>query len=84
MRASKNMISSDMLNVFCTFLDRGIGFLSDIRRMNVGLTRAKRSMFVLGNKLSLQKSDFWRELVEDAADRGVLVDVSVCWIVLLR
>lgn len=47
----------------------GIGFLQDIRRMNVGLTRAKSSLWVLGNSQSLVRGEFWRKLVEDAKDR---------------
>lgn len=47
----------------------GIGFLQDIRRMNVGLTRAKSSLFVLGNSQSLVRGQFWRKLVDDAKKR---------------
>ncbi|PVH99244.1 tRNA-splicing endonuclease-like protein [Periconia macrospinosa] len=47
----------------------GIGFLQDIRRMNVGLTRAKSSLFVLGNSQSLIRGQFWRKLVDDAKTR---------------
>lgn len=47
----------------------GIGFLQDIRRMNVGLTRAKSSLWVLGNSQSLVRGQFWRMLVEDAQKR---------------
>lgn len=47
----------------------GIGFLQDIRRMNVGLTRAKSSLWVLGNSESLIRGQFWRKLVEDARAR---------------
>ena len=47
----------------------GIGFLQDIRRMNVGLTRAKSSLWVLGNSESLARGQYWRKLVEDAKAR---------------
>lgn len=47
----------------------GIGFLSDIRRMNVGITRAKSSLWVLGNSQSLIKGEFWGRLVQDAKIR---------------
>lgn len=47
----------------------GIGFLSDIRRMNVGITRAKSSLWVLGNSQSLVKGEFWGRLVQDAKVR---------------
>ena len=47
----------------------GIGFLQDIRRMNVGLTRAKSSLWVLGNSDSLIRGQYWKKLVEDARAR---------------
>jgi senataxin len=52
----------------------GIGFLQDIRRMNVGLTRAKSSLWVLGNSQSLVRGEFWRKLVEDAKRRDRYTD----------
>ena len=47
----------------------GIGFLSDIRRMNVGITRAKSSLWVLGNSQSLTRGEFWGRLIQDAKTR---------------
>jgi len=47
----------------------GIGFLKDIRRMNVGLTRAKSSLWVLGDSRSLQQGEFWNKLIQDAKSR---------------
>ena len=49
---------------------RGIGFVSDIRRMNVGITRAKSSLWVLGNSQSLMQGEFWAKLILDAKTRG--------------
>ncbi|KAJ5101194.1 hypothetical protein N7456_007246 [Penicillium angulare] len=49
--------------------NKGIGFLADIRRMNVGLTRAKTSLWVLGNSQSLMQGQFWNGLIEDARAR---------------
>ncbi|PGH11387.1 hypothetical protein AJ79_04888 [Helicocarpus griseus UAMH5409] len=51
--------------------NRGIGFLADIRRMNVGLTRAKSSLWVLGNSKSLVQGEFWRKLITDADSRNL-------------
>lgn len=48
---------------------RSIGFLSDIRRMNVGITRAKCSLWVLGNSQSLMQGEFWGRLIQDAKTR---------------
>ena len=50
-------------------LNGGIGFLSDIRRMNVGITRAKSSLWVLGNSNSLMRGEFWGRLIQDAKSR---------------
>ncbi|KAG1414926.1 hypothetical protein G6F58_006718 [Rhizopus delemar] len=51
---------------------RGIGFLADMRRMNVGLTRAKCSLFVLGHARSLSRSEYWGDLVRDAEKRSLI------------
>ncbi|EME89025.1 uncharacterized protein MYCFIDRAFT_55523 [Pseudocercospora fijiensis CIRAD86] len=55
----------------------GIGFLQDIRRMNVGLTRAKSSLWVLGNSESLMRGQYWKRLVEDARERDCLTSGDV-------
>jgi senataxin len=56
---------------------KGIGFLNDVRRMNVGLTRAKCSLWVLGNSQSLVQGEFWRGLIEDAKERNLYTDGDV-------
>ncbi|KAF2655477.1 tRNA-splicing endonuclease-like protein [Lophiostoma macrostomum CBS 122681] len=55
----------------------GIGFLQDIRRMNVGLTRAKSSLWVLGNSASLVRGRYWKMLVDDAKRRKRYIDGDV-------
>lgn len=50
-----------------------IGFLSDRRRMNVAITRAKRSLVILGNVKRLASDRTWRALVEHANSQGKLV-----------
>jgi senataxin len=56
---------------------RTIGFLKDERRMNVALTRAKSSLFIIGNASTLERSDEkWRTIVGDARSRGYLINVS--------
>lgn len=44
-----------------------IGFLSDIRRMNVAITRARMKLFILGNAATLQRHPFYRSLYEYVA-----------------
>lgn len=48
---------------------RGIGFLNDARRLNVALTRAKCSLFILGRAEALTRSSLWGELIADAKAR---------------
>ena len=50
-----------------------IGFLKDPKRMNVGLTRAKHSLFVIGHRHTLQRDDAWRALVDDAKKHGLMM-----------
>jgi senataxin len=57
--------------------NKGIGFLADIRRMNVGLTRAKSSLWVLGNSQSLVQGEFWNGLIKDARRRNVYTDGDI-------
>ncbi|KAK9117954.1 hypothetical protein Scep_016047 [Stephania cephalantha] len=47
-----------------------IGFLSNLQRTNVALTRAKHCLWILGNGKTLVNSrSIWAELVQDAKDR---------------
>ncbi len=40
-----------------------IGFLSDIRRMNVGMTRARRKLLLVGDSSTLSSHPFFKELL---------------------
>ncbi|KAL0034221.1 hypothetical protein WJX77_004006 [Trebouxia sp. C0004] len=51
----------------------GIGFVSDIRRMNVAITRAKRALWILGSAATLKASPVWQALIDDAEQRGTIV-----------
>ncbi|KAH7516697.1 hypothetical protein FEM48_Zijuj10G0162600 [Ziziphus jujuba var. spinosa] len=47
-----------------------IGLLSDLQRTNVALTRARHSLWILGNERALSESEsFWTHIVHDAKER---------------
>lgn len=52
-----------------------VGFLADVRRMNVALTRSRSSLFILGHAATLERADeVWKKIVQDARSRSCLVD----------
>jgi ATP-dependent RNA/DNA helicase IGHMBP2 len=48
-----------------------IGFLSDIRRMNVAMTRARKKLVVIGDSATLASSNFYTDFIAFAQDLGV-------------
>lgn len=56
---------------------QGIGFLSDARRLNVALTRAKYGMVILGNPRVLARHNLWYHLIQHFKDKGVLMEGSL-------
>jgi len=50
--------------------DGQIGFLKDIRRMNVALTRAKRFLLVVGDSATLGAEPFYQAFLQYAQDVG--------------
>ncbi|HET6878860.1 MAG TPA: AAA domain-containing protein [Pirellulales bacterium] len=47
-----------------------IGFLADVRRMNVALTRARRKLIVIGDSATLASDPFYRRLLEYFEQQG--------------
>ncbi len=47
-----------------------IGFLSDYRRMNVALTRAKKHLVVIGDSATIGADDFYQKFIEYAETKG--------------
>ncbi len=54
-----------------------IGFLNDSRRLNVAITRAKCSLFMMGRAEALKNSKLWGALITDAQERGLFVPYDV-------
>lgn len=53
-----------------------VGFLSDVRRMNVALTRARTTLWILGNKSSLRRDKVWSKLISDAESRNCMTSAE--------
>lgn len=47
-----------------------IGFLGDLRRMNVAITRARMKLIILGDTSTLSHTPFYRKLIEHVTEHG--------------
>jgi len=54
-----------------------IGFLKDFRRVNVALTRARQSLWILGNSEILKSDALWNDLISDARSRQLIAQSSI-------
>ncbi|XP_024540869.1 uncharacterized protein LOC9647084 isoform X1 [Selaginella moellendorffii] len=55
---------------------KGIGFVADIRRMNVALTRPRFSLWIIGSAMALRSNRAWAALLEDATSRGAVYPIQ--------
>lgn len=53
-----------------------IGFLNDLRRMNVAITRARMKLIILGDASTLGRHPFYKALYDYIAERGVVIDYA--------
>uniref|UniRef100_A0A6N2NBF0 DNA2/NAM7 helicase-like C-terminal domain-containing protein n=1 Tax=Salix viminalis TaxID=40686 RepID=A0A6N2NBF0_SALVM len=53
-----------------------IRFVTDVRWMNIALTRAKLSFWILGNARTLQTNRNWATLVKDAKERNLVISAK--------
>ncbi|KAM7092706.1 putative helicase senataxin isoform 2-T2 [Molossus nigricans] len=54
-------------------LQGSIGFLASLQRLNVAITRAKYSLFILGHLRTLMDNPHWNHLIQDAQRRGAII-----------
>jgi predicted DNA helicase len=55
--------------------DGNIGFLSDLRRLNVAITRAKRKLIIIGNKDTLKHNPTYARLIEFVENQNLLIKI---------
>ncbi|RZN39837.1 MAG: IGHMBP2 family helicase [Methanophagales archaeon ANME-1-THS] len=53
-----------------------IGFLRDLRRLNVSITRAKRKLVLIGDSTTLATDECYKRLIESAKERGAYKRVA--------
>ncbi|XP_061460179.1 probable helicase senataxin [Rhineura floridana] len=53
-----------------------IGFLKSLQRLNVTITRARYSLFILGHLQTLMENEDWNALIQDAQKRGAIIQTS--------
>jgi superfamily I DNA and/or RNA helicase len=53
-----------------------VGFLSDVRRMNVAVTRARRHVALACDSETVSRDAFLRRLVEYVQERGAYVSAA--------
>lgn len=52
-----------------------IGFLKDLRRLNVAITRAKRKLIIIGNKETLKSNPTYARLVDFVEGEDLLIEI---------
>ena len=52
-----------------------IGFLKDLRRLNVAITRAKRKLIIIGNKETLKTNPTYSRLIDFVEEKNLLVEI---------
>jgi regulator of nonsense transcripts 1 len=52
--------------------DGKVGFLSDMRRLNVAITRARCGLIVIGDETTLRRDNNWRAWLDWIAESGLM------------
>ncbi|NXX74341.1 SETX helicase, partial [Urocolius indicus] len=72
----------DCIIVTCVRANSTIGFvlslrfLASLQRLNVTITRARFSLFILGRLQTLMENKDWNELIQDAQKRGAIIKTT--------
>jgi superfamily I DNA and/or RNA helicase len=53
--------------------DNNIGFLSEIRRMNVAMTRARKKLVVVGDSATLSQATFYADFITYAQQNNAYI-----------
>lgn len=56
--------------------DGNIGFLKDLRRMNVAITRARMKLIIIGDSETLSKHNFYRKLYRYIEEKGKVIRIK--------
>ena len=56
--------------------EQEIGFLSDLRRINVAITRARRKLIIIGDAKTLSTNNFFHDLIQYVKDNGRTVKID--------
>ncbi|VDI71757.1 Hypothetical predicted protein [Mytilus galloprovincialis] len=53
---------------------QNLGFITDEHQINVALTRAKKGLFLIGNKHLLKCDEVWKDLIQTYDRKGCVVN----------
>jgi predicted DNA helicase len=54
--------------------ENDIGFLEDVRRLNVSVTRAKRKLIIVANSKTISFNEFYLKLTDHFKQKGLFID----------
>ncbi len=56
--------------ILSTVRTKDTRFTSDLKRINVAITRSKEGLLILGNALCLSKTSIWNKIIEQIASNN--------------